>query len=795
MLRFLIAFAALAVSAGTSRAAAVSLDAFNYAKPAAIWRPIAPAPAPTVATGGGVAFACPFNQDVDRVCWDRDVSLDLSGYSSLALELSCESPTALRGLGVYVRSGKGWYVWNKPLTAAGRQVLLLNKTAFTSEGSPAGWNRIDKLRLSPWRGSPLAATITLHRLTATKDEVLVLRAGKSAPSDSERAYAARVCNRVSRLLGDRGIAHAVQLEDDAAAAIQAAAVVVLPYNPDPPAAELAALKRCIEKGGKLIVFYGSGAGLAALMDVKVGDYLFSEDFSRWRSFAFTEPGKWHVPAEIYQKSQSLRPVHPASARGQVIAWWRDASGRRRPEPAWVATDRGLWMSHVLLDDDVEDKSRLLLGLIGSLHPPILADAARHALLTTGKVDSYADFDRAAAGIEHLAAELPARDAVSQRIAVAREARRRMHEFHRAGEYRSALDCADLTQSTLVEAYSLAQRPLPGEFRGVWDHDGVGWYPGNWDATCRILSERGINAVFPNLLWGGLAHFQNRTIPTSATMRMYGDQAAAVTKSARKYGLQSHLWVVCFNAGNAPPEFVKRLQKEGRMQTTVDGRATTWLNPADTRNQDMLIAAMREAVLSNAFDGVHLDYVRYPGKDYDFSPTTRHLFEASLGRKVERWPADVAAGGKLRPTFVTWRAAQVTAFVRRTREALRATNPKIRLSAAVWGGYPDTIASIGQDWATWIRNGYVDFVCPMNYSESLYQYSALVQKQLALPNAAGRIYSGIGVTADESQLQPDEVIEQIVHGRRLGANGFMLFDLTHTLRDETLPALSRGATAR
>jgi hypothetical protein len=38
-----------------------------------------------------------------------------------------------------------------------------------------------------------------------------------------------------------------------------------------------------------------------------------------------------------------------------------------------------------------------------------------------------------------------------------------------------------------------------------------------------------------------------------------------------------------------------------------------------------------------------------------------------------------------------------------------------------------------------------------------------------------------------------VIEQIACARRLGAGGFMLFALMHTLREEKLPALRAGLT--
>ena len=82
---------------------------------------------------------------------------------------------------------------------------------------------------------------------------------------------------------------------------------------------------------------------------------------------------------------------------------------------------------------------------------------------------------------------------------------------------------------------------------------------------------------------------------------------------------------------------------------------------------------------------------------------------------------------------------------------------------------------------------------MNYTESSAEFAALVRKQVAQPNAAGRIFPGIGVTADESRLDPADVARQIALLRQSGCPGFMLFDLSCTLRDDTLPALLQGLT--
>jgi uncharacterized lipoprotein YddW (UPF0748 family) len=785
----------LAVTTGFAPAAGAlqTVDAFRYADAAAAgaaWRAIPPAPAVRPAANG-LQFSCPFNGDTERVYWDRDVNLNLSGATSFALELTCDQPEAIRTLAVYFRSGAGWYIWSKPLRAAGRQRLVLHKQEFSVEGQPAGWQRIDRIRLSPWRGTPVNARLVAHSLTAQRDQVYVVSATLSAPDAAARGLAQRTTARVSSWLRSAGVQHAVITEEELIRQDTGGArVLLLPYNPQPPAGLLNLLRRFTAGGGKLIVCYSDSAELADLMDVKLGAYLQSKETGRWSVMLFDDPQAWRVPARVYQHSWNIRVAQPVGGRGEVIARWGNATGQSAGEPAWIATGNGAWMTHVLMDDDRANKERLLLGLVGHYDPSVWAEAARHALDHAGQIDNFPSFTAAVSGIRIQAG--PDREAVEAALARATQAHHALIRQHATGAFPDAVASAEQVRAALTEAYSLTQRPRAGEFRGVWDHDGVGWYPGDWDRTCRELKSHGVNAIFPNVLWAGLAHYPSRVVPGSGTLKRLGDQMKACLVAARRHGLQVHAWKVLWQVENAPADFLARLRKEGRLQQGVDGKPVLWMNPALPANVNQELAAIEELARTYALDGIHLDYVRFPSGDACYSPASRRLFEAWSGKVLGPWPASVLSG-RGRADYRRWRAGLITDFVRQAHRRVKAVNPDLKLSAAVWGGYPDTIDSIGQDWATWLREGYVDFVCPMNYTEDRFRFAALLQKQLALPGARNRIYPGIGVTASESQLRADEVVEQIATLRRLGAGGFLLFDLSQTLRTETLPVLGRGAT--
>ncbi len=779
----------------SSLQAAPVLESFRYPSEKSAqqaWRAIDKTPPVTLSPGGGVIFACPFNEERDRVYWDRAVNLDLSTATRLEFDLACDQPAALRSLALYLKSGEGWYIWNQPLPEAGRQRLSLPKSAFATEGKPAGWNHIERIRLSPWKGSALDTRITAYSLTAQRDDLYVLPATLSAPGPTERAYSARVAERISGWLSHAGLPHVVTSEEDFLRSGKSARLVVLPYNPKPTPALLTALKGVIQRGGALMVCFSDSAELAALMQVELGELVASKETGRFAAMVFNDADSWRIPERVYQQSWNVRVARPLPGQGRVIARWANANGQLQPEPAWIATSRGVWMTHVLLDDDRAGKEDMLTGLLGHFEPSVWAAAAEQAATSAGRVDDFPTFTAALDGIRRLAQQHPRAEEIEGRLAAALATHQAMLAHRAASRYADVVEAAHAVRRQLSEAYSMVQPPRPNELRGVWDHEAVGWYPGDWDRTCRELKAAGINALFVNVLWAGLAHYPSKVVPSSDTNRRLGDQLRACITAARKNGLQVHAWKVCWQVENAPAEFKQRLKQEGRLQQRADGSTVYWMNPALTANRNLELAALEELARNYDMDGIHLDYVRYPDSAACYAPASRRAFESWLGRSITAWPAGVRSGTGLKD-YQRWRTQTITDFVREARQRIKAINPKLKLSAAVWGGYPDTLPSISQDWGLWLKEGYVDFVCPMNYTEDAFRFSALVQKQMKLPGARGRIFPGLGVTASESQLRPDEVVEQIAALRRGGAAGFVLFDLSQTLRQDVLPVLSQGVT--
>jgi uncharacterized lipoprotein YddW (UPF0748 family) len=431
---------------------------------------------------------------------------------------------------------------------------------------------------------------------------------------------------------------------------------------------------------------------------------------------------------------------------------------------------------------------LLAALLGRCAPPLWKQMAAAAMEHSGRVGHTDDFDQAAelvraggnaAANRHLLLAMAARDAA--RAELAREA------------YPQAIAQARQCHDQLAEAYLRAQPSPPREGRAVWNHSGTGAYPGDWERSARELAAAGFNMIIPNMLWAGRAYYPSRVLPGSATVEQYGDQIAQCVAAAHRHGLEVHVWKVNFNLSNAPKEFVQQLRRQQRTIVSSSGKPQDWLCPSHPENQKLELESMLEVARNYPVDGLHFDYIRYPGPEFCYCDGCRQRFEAASGHTVADWPRDCVSGSR-HDEFQDWRCGQVTRLVAAVSQQARQIRPGLKISAAVFGDYPSCREGVGQDWVAWVKAGYLDFVCPMDYTDSDLRFSGLVEHQMQLIGGRIPLYPGIGASASRSSLSADRVAGQVYHARRLGAAGFTIFNFDRGTAQGVIPGLGWGVGA-
>ncbi len=253
--------------------------------------------------------------------------------------------------------------------------------------------------------------------------------------------------------------------------------------------------------------------------------------------------------------------------------------------------------------------------------------------------------------------------------------------------------------------------------GVWIDRPYSGVPGGWDACFAEFKRSGLTDVFVNLQTGKRVFFElkGRDV-TSRDVPTHKDESLkALLDAGRKHGLKVHAWVICWAAD------------------------TKSLGMFEKEHSALVIDGIK-ALVYRGVDGIHLDYVRFPN-------------EGSEAKK-----------------------SLVTSFVKAAREEVQRMNPKCELSAAVFPT-PESALRRGQDWAAWLEEDLLEFVCPMIYSNTTYGFESMVESCVKGVENPAKIMAGIGYSADESQLDAKGMAAQarFAEQSKLGGVAYFTFD--------------------
>ena len=359
-----------------------------------------------------------------------------------------------------------------------------------------------------------------------------------------------------------------------------------------------------------------------------------------------------------------------------------------------------------------------------------------------------------------------------------------------------------------------------EFRGLWVVRGTLTSPEGIARAVTLARQGGFNAILVQVRGRADAYYGSRLAPrgedVEAPQRDFDPLTCAI-QEGRKAGLEVHAWVNLFLAWNPtrrPPEspdhvltrhpewFMRssdgidmgRMDLDGvdLVRRGVEGR---YLSPAVPEVREHLVDVVEEIVRGYDVDGVHLDYVRYPNRHYDFGLLSR----AAFLRQYQFDPlALLGDGGKsqglegdrlrMQALWQRWRTEQVSKQVEAIRALLDRLAPWAKLSAAVKPDFEDAYYENGQDWIGWINRGIVDFVVPMFYVGSSREIETQI-KEARKYVKKGHLYAGIGVW----NQSPSETAAQIEVARRLALQGVALFSYDSLIGGgEILDRLREGA---
>jgi uncharacterized lipoprotein YddW (UPF0748 family) len=236
-------------------------------------------------------------------------------------------------------------------------------------------------------------------------------------------------------------------------------------------------------------------------------------------------------------------------------------------------------------------------------------------------------------------------------------------------------------------------------------------------------------------------------------------------------------------------FLPRLVAWTRGQAaSVEGLFTSPLvKPA----ADHVVDVVKDIATHYAVDGMHFDYIRYPGARFDYSRKALAAFRDDVAPSVtpkERQALDRQQRAKpmvwtdrYPDRWANFRRARLTSLLARLRAAARAARPGVLVSAAVMPEPRVAVEDRLQDWPSWLSSGLLDVVCPMAYTDDLATFRRQIERARSLSHGR-QVWAGIGAY----RLTGDQALSHIEAARSIGIEGVVLFSY------DSLVSAARGA---
>ena len=322
-------------------------------------------------------------------------------------------------------------------------------------------------------------------------------------------------------------------------------MIILPLNSKIRPETATLLKNFVTRGGKLFVTYNLADEVAQLLNLRSIKWLRAEVHGQFASVQFDAPDILGIPKSVRQVSWNITVAESTSPQTKIIGHWYNAKGEPTEYPALFMSNTGAFFSHVFLPDDIQTKTQLFAALIGHLVPEFqhaIAKRELDAMTTIGHINNLNALTKFVAygGVSE------AKQALQSGKTLTTQARTEYSQK----DYHASMKDARQSQEALSKAYFLSHLSDETEGRAVWNHSGLGAYPGNWERSAKELAAAGINMILPNMAWGGVAHYDSSVLPHSQTFTQYGDQIAQCVKAAHNNKLQVHVWKITWNFGRA-----------------------------------------------------------------------------------------------------------------------------------------------------------------------------------------------------------------------------------------------------
>lgn len=288
--------------------------------------------------------------------------------------------------------------------------------------------------------------------------------------------------------------------------------------------------------------------------------------------------------------------------------------------------------------------------------------------------------------------------------------------------------------SVIIAFLFAVSDLPArEIRGVWltTNSGLDW-PGN------VYDEKGQKKLLTDMLDRlQAAHFNMILFQVQANgdvawdskyqPSMYsltGDGSKAldydicrfVIDECHKRDMECHAWIVPFRLGSVSNSVKYKANSVkhpvySKSSLCVKFNGAYYLDPGLPATREYLLSLYRELIEKYDFDGINLDYTRYPGAAFPDNASFCKYNAGKLGKD-------------------DWRRDNINRFVASLYDMVKSVKPGMVVGSAPIGTYKNVkhygnstaYGSFHQDPVQWIESGHHELIIPQMYWDEKFGFS-------------------------------------------------------------------------
>lgn len=247
-----------------------------------------------------------------------------------------------------------------------------------------------------------------------------------------------------------------------------------------------------------------------------------------------------------------------------------------------------------------------------------------------------------------------------------------------------------------------------------------------------------------------------------------DPLAFAIEQCHERGMELHAWMVSIPAFKVA--VASKMGKRSLMKTHPKLLRKVgdsyFMDPANPATADYITRICKEIVSRYDVDGIHFDYIRYPG-DVGEMPDAVDFKKSKAKNKAE------------------WRRSNITRIVHQAYTAIKLLKPWVRVSCAPIGKSDDLTRYSAKGWSArgagyqdaqgWLRDGIMDMLCPMMYFKGDHFYPFADDWQTC---SYGRtVIPGLGIyflDPTEGNWTLGDIQRELSYTRSLGMAGQIYF---------------------